>query len=301
MTKRRKAVYLGVISALFLLIVGWYASAYVQAARKVHTTFDGARAYADVQAQVAFGPRIPGSPAHAHTVDWIRQQLEDAGWHVEIQQSQSMGHPIQNIRAWRSDAAPEYVIGAHYDSRINATNDPDPAKRSQPVPGADDGASGVAVLLELARTLPQDSPAVWLVFFDAEDNGGLPGWDWLLGSRAFVAGMQAHPRGMILLDMVGQADLSIPIEGNSDKELRTAIWNKAASLGYGSTFIPRVKYNIEDDHLPFIEAGIPAVDIIDIDYPYWHTTSDLPEHVSARSLQVVGDVVSGWLNDQAGQ
>lgn len=301
MTQRRKALYLGVIGALFLLIAGWYASAFVEAGRKTHTTFDAARAYADVQTQVAFGPRIPGSEAHAHTVDWIRQQLEDAGWHAEIQQSQSMGHPIQNIRAWRSDAAPEYVIGAHYDSRINATNDPDPAKRTQPVPGADDGASGVAVLLELARTLPQDSVPVWLVFFDAEDNGEIPGWDWLLGSRAFVAGMQVRPRGMILLDMVGEENLSIPMEGNSDKALRTAIWNKAASLGYASIFLPRVKYNIEDDHLPFIQAGIPAVDIIDIDYPYWHTTSDLPEHVSAKSLQVVGDVVSGWLNDQAGQ
>ena len=301
MTIKRKAVYLSVIAALLLTILVWYATAYVQAKRRGPSTFDGARAYADVQSQVAFGPRIPGTSAHAHTVDWIRQELEAAGWHVEIQQLQSMGHPIQNIRAYRTGAAPEYVIGAHYDTRLCADQDPEPSKQSQPVPGADDGASGVAVLLELARTLPQNGMEVWLVFFDAEDNGRIPGWDWLLGSRAFVAGMQVRPKGMILLDMVGQENLSLPMEGNSDQALRTAIWNKAAALGYANIFLPRVKYSIEDDHLPFIRAGIPSVDIIDIDYPYWHTTSDLPEHVSPRSLQIVGEVVSGWLADQAGK
>ncbi len=299
MTRKRKAVYLGVIAVVLLAAVAWYTVAYVDAQRKAPAAFDAARAYADVKTQVAFGPRIPGSAAHANEVKWIQQQLVDAGWHVEIQQAQLMGHPIQNIRAYRTEAAPEYVIGAHYDSRLHADQDPDPSKQNQPVPGADDGASGVAVLLELARTLPQNGVPVWLVFFDAEDNGNIPGWDWLLGSKAFVASMSARPKGMILLDMVGQENISIPMEGNSDEALRTAIWNKAASLGYGDIFVPHVRYNIEDDHLPFIEAGIPAVDIIDIDYPYWHTTSDLPEHVSPRSLQIVGEVVAGWLSDQA--
>ncbi len=300
MTLRRKILYLGAIGALFVLLLGWYVTAYVQSSRsKPTTTFDAARAYADVQSQVAFGPRIPGTPAHAHFVEWLRQELEAAGWHVEIQQTESMGHPVQNIRAYRSDALPQFILGAHYDSRIYASKDPDPAKQQQPVPGADDGASGVAVLLELARTLPENTVPVWLVFFDAEDNGNIPGWDWLLGSKAFVAGLQVHPQGMILLDMVGQQDLSIPFEGNSDPALRTSIWNRAASLGYGNIFLPHVKYNIDDDHLPFIQAGIPAVDIIDIDYPYWHTTSDLPEHVSPQSLQVVGNVMSGWLSDQS--
>ncbi len=298
MTKKRKAIYLSVIGTVLLVVVAWYAIAYVQAKRSTPPAFDAARAYADVQTQVAFGPRIPGSTAHAREVDWIRQQLEAAGWHVEIQQAQLMGHPIQNIRAYRTDAAPDYIIGAHYDSRLHADQDPDPSKQTQPVPGADDGASGVAVLLEMARTLPQNSAPVWLVFFDAEDNGKIPGWDWLLGSKAFVAALNVHPKGMILLDMIGQGNLSIPMEGNSDATLRKEIWNKAASLGYGNIFVPRVRYDIEDDHLPFIQAGIPAVDIIDIDYPYWHTTSDLPEHVSPRSLQIVGEVVTGWLIDQ---
>ena len=299
MTRTRKLIYLGFISGLFLLVLAWYALAYAMRPQTASTKFDAERAYADVKTQVSFGPRIPGTPAHARTVDWIRTQLEAAGWHVEIQQSTSMGHPIQNILAYRVDVTPQVLLGAHYDSRIYASRDPDTARRTQPVPGADDGASGVAVLLELARTLPSNSVPVSLAFFDAEDNGEIPGWDWLLGSKAFVAGMQRRPDHMILLDMVGGPDLSIPMEGFSDPALRASIWDTAARLGYGSIFKPQVKYNIEDDHLPFLNAGIPAVDIIDLDYAYWHTISDTPEHVAPRSLQVVGDVVSAWIVGQA--
>ncbi len=298
MTRTRKLIYLGFISGLFLLTLAWYALAYAMRPQTASTDFDAARAYADVKTQVSFGPRIPGTPAHARTVDWIRAQLEAAGWHVEIQQSASMGHPIQNILAYRVNVAPQVLLGAHYDSRLYASRDPDPTRRTQPVPGADDGASGVAVVLELARTLPSSTVPVSLVFFDAEDNGEIPGWDWLLGSKAFVTGMQARPGQMILLDMVGGANLSIPMEGYSDPALRASIWDTAARLGYSGIFRPYVKYNIEDDHLPFLDAGIPAADIVDLDYAYWHTTSDTPEHVVPRSLQVVGEVVSAWIVEQ---
>ena len=182
-------------------------------------------------------------------------------------------------------------------SRIYADQDPNPGKRTQAVPGADDGASGAAVLLELARTLPA-TISISIVLFDAEDNGNIPGWDWLLGSKAFVASMPFKPKAMILVDMVGAANLTIPMEAYSDRELSTTIWNTAANLGYGKIFIPQIKYSIEDDHLPFIQAGIPSVDIIDLDYPYWHTTADTPEHVSPQSLQIVGDVLSSWLSEQ---
>ncbi len=298
MTARRILTYLGAILVLFVGMVAWYGFAFVRGQQNTSSRFDGARAYEDVKTQVAFGPRIPGTAAHAKTVEWIKQQLESAGWSVEIQQTEAMGHPIQNIRAYRGDAAPEIILGAHYDTRIYASRDPDPAMQKQPVPGANDGASGVAVLLELARTLPTDVPPVWMVFFDAEDNGDIPGWDWLLGSKAFVADMKVRPKAMVLLDMVGQENLSIPMESYSDPALRTAIWDTAAKLGYGNVFVPRTKYSIEDDHLPFVNAGIPAADIIDIDYPYWHTTADLPEHVSAKSLQIVGEVVSAWVRGQ---
>jgi hypothetical protein len=104
---------------------------------------------------------------------------------------------------------------------------------------------------------------------------------------------------MVLVDMVGDADLNIPMEGNSDPLLRAALWQTASRLGYDHIFIPQVKYNIDDDHIPFLEAGIPAVDIIDIDYAYWHTRQDTPDKVSARSLQVVGNVLWSWLAEQS--
>ena len=110
--------------------------------------------------------------------------------------------------------------------------------------------------------------------------------------------MTDKPKAMILVDMVGADPLRLPMEANSDPALRTSIWQTAARLGDGSAFVPQVKYSIEDDHTPFLQAGVPAVDIIDLDYPYWHTTSDTPDHVSAGSLQIVGDVLWNWLAAQ---
>jgi glutaminyl-peptide cyclotransferase len=298
MTNRTIAIYIAGIGILLALILAWYGRAFYLDRLRASATFDGERAYKDIQTQVAFGPRIPGSDAHAKTLDWIQRELESAGWQVEIQQSQSMGHPIQNLIASRGGQPPTYLLGAHYDTRIYADRDPDPSKQSLPTPGADNGASGVAVLLELARTLPPNSPPVWLVFFDAEDNGKIPGWDWLLGSKAFVSTMTVRPKAMLLVDMVGGINPTFYMDGSSDPGLRASIWDTAAALGYKQFFPPSVKYNIFDDHIPFIQAGIPSVDIIDIDYNFWLTTEDTPEHVAAKSLQIVGDVLSNWLRSQ---
>ncbi len=260
-------------------------------------TFDGQRAYADVEKQVAFGARTPGSEAHRQTVNWIRAQLADAGWMSEVQETTWGGQPVRNIIASRDGQPPKVILGAHYDSRLFADNDPDPANHTLPVPGANDGASGVAVLLEIARVLPADSIPVTLVFFDAEDNGRIPGWDWILGSRAYAASLTHLPQAVVIVDMIGDADLRIFQEANSDPTLSAEIWQTAARLGYADVFIPEVRYTILDDHIPFIERGIPAVDIIDINYPYWHTLQDTPDKVSARSLQIVGDTVLAWLKD----
>lgn len=262
------------------------------------TPFDGPRAFKDVQTQVEMGPRIPDSTGHAKAVQWMQAELESAGWRVQNQTAVAMGHSIQNLLAYRSDRPPQILLGAHYDTRIFASRDPDHSKRTQPVPGADDGASGVAVLLGLARSLPRDTVPTWLAFFDAEDNGEIPGWQWLLGSEAFVASMTARPEAMVLVDMVGDADLSLPMEANSDPALRASIWQTASQLGHGDVFIPQVKYSLEDDHLPFIQAGIPSVDIIDFDYAFWHTTADTPDHVTAKSMQIVGDVLRAWIIQQ---
>jgi Zn-dependent M28 family amino/carboxypeptidase len=259
--------------------------------------FDGQRAFQDVVAQVAFGPRIPDSQAHANTIAYIQEELHKAGWNSKIQKTNWNGYSIQNIIAPNSAKAPQIILGAHYDSRLLADQDSG-TRRNNPVPGANDGASGVAVLLELARTLLPDNIPTWLVFFDAEDNGGLDGRDWIMGSRAFVVELKSQPRAAIIVDMVGDADLNIFIERNSNASLTAEIWGQAAKLGYDHQFIQTVKYSMMDDHTPFLEAGIPAVDIIDFDYPYWHTAADTPDKVSAKSLQIVGDTLLAWMNTQ---
>ena len=263
--------------------------------------FDGQRAYADVQTQVAFGPRIPGTEGHEKIREWMQAELESAGWQVEVQESESLGHPVRNILAKRSDIAPQIILGAHYDSRMFADHDLDPVNHSQPVPGANDGASGVAVLLELARSLPEETVPVWLVFFDAEDNGRIEGWDWILGSREFVKNNPVQPEAVVIVDMIGDSDLNIYREINSDDQLTNEIWEMASRLGYGDKFINEDKYSILDDHIPFLEAGIPAVDIIDFDYPYYHTLQDTPDKVSANSLKDVGVTLIAWIMQESGQ
>jgi hypothetical protein len=298
---RSSLVFLLVIGLLLVILLGWYAYSNVSPPEVQAPAFDGPRAYADVQTQVSFGPRIPETAGHNKVLDWMRTELEAAGWQVEIQESESLGHPIRNLVARRSDEPPQIMLGAHYDSRIYADSDPDPANHTQPVPGANDGASGVAVLLELARILPEDTPPIWLVFFDAEDNGRIAGWDWILGSREFVANNPIQPEAVIIVDMIGDADLNIYRESNSDVQLTDEIWGTAAELGYGQIFIDEYRHSMLDDHTPFLEAGIPAIDIIDFDYPYWHTVQDTPNKVSAESLQAVGDTLLAWIMGQSGQ
>ncbi len=287
------------IGFLLVAVLGWYTYSYLTRPEPAPTDFDGLRAYEDVKTQVAFGPRIPGSEGHAEIRDWMRAELESAGWQVEVQESERLGNPIYNLVAKRGTSEPEIILGAHYDTRIYADNDPDVANHTQPVPGANDGASGVAVLLELARSLPGEVENVWLVFFDAEDNGRVDGWDWILGSREFAENIAFQPRAVVIVDMIGDSDLNIYKERNSDPELTDEVWSVAESIGYEKQFIPEYKYSMLDDHTPFLEAGIPAVDLIDFDYPYWHTISDTPDKVSAESLEAVGRTLWVWIMSQS--
>ncbi|HEX7621860.1 MAG TPA: M28 family peptidase [Anaerolineales bacterium] len=259
--------------------------------------FNAQRAYQDVAAQVALGPRTPGSTAHTKAITYIQQELEKAGWKAQIQSTEWLGFSVNNIIASRSDTAPAIIVGAHYDSRLLADQDSG-FGRLQPVLGANDGASGVAVLLELGRTLPPDTVPVWLVFFDAEDNGGLDNRQWIMGSRAFVSSLTVIPQAAVIVDMVGDVNLNIFEERNSDPILTAEIWAQAAALGFGKYFIATPKYDMIDDHTPFLEAGIPAVDIIDFDYPYWHTSADTLGKVSAQSLKVVGETIWSWIESQ---
>ena len=258
--------------------------------------FDGQRAWKDIAFQLDLGPRIPGSDAHQQTVDWIVAELKISGWNVEVQTGTMLGHPYQNIIGKRGTSNSAIILGAHYDTRMVADQDPDPSKRNLPVPGANDGASGVAVLLELARTLPTDIHSdVWLVFFDIEDQGDINGWDWILGSRAFADSLTTPPQAVVVLDMIGDAQLDIYKEQTSTPDLVAQIWNIAAEAGYSNLFINQLKYSMLDDHTPFLQRGFPAADLIDFDYPYWHTTADTLDKVSVDSLIAVGDTMTKWI------
>jgi Zn-dependent M28 family amino/carboxypeptidase len=259
--------------------------------------FDGELAYAHVLAQDAFGPRTPGSAAHAQLIEYAQKEFQAQGWDVSLQKTERMSHAIINILATRRERPPVLLM-AHYDSRFFADNDPDPSNHTLPVPGANDGASGVAVLLELARVLPPDAP-VGLLLVDAEDQGRIAGWDWILGSRAFAESLDYQPEAVILLDMIGDANLNIFQERNSDPGLTGELWAAAKSLGYEQFFIAEYKYTVLDDHIPFAEKGIRVVDLIDFDYPYWHTVQDTPDKVSTQSLQIVGEVLLAWLDEFA--
>lgn len=297
MNKRAVVLYLSIIFGLVLIVSGWYIASFLTV-EAAHTSFDGSRAYADVQTQVDMGPRTPGSAGHAQIREWMRKELESAGWIVEVHESERLGHPIYNIIAKRGEE-PQIILGAHYDTRFVADHDPDESKRNQPVPGANDGASGVAVLMELARTLPDDTVPIWLVFFDTEDNGRIDGWDWIMGSRAFVEEVLIQPQAVVIVDMVGDADLNLYYEMNSNQSIRTEIWKTAETLGYGNVFIQDEKHSMLDDHTPFLEKGIPAVDIIDFDYAYYHSTEDTPDKVSAESLHAVGNTLWHWVVGQS--
>lgn len=243
-----------------------------------------------------FGPRVSGTDANRQAGDWIMEKLKEEGWNALPDEGEYMGAPVRNISGSKGRGS-LIIVGAHYDSR-RCADQPD-GGCAEPVLGANDGASGVAVLLELAHTLDQYrlQNMVWLVFFDAEDNGGLDGWDWSAGSRQFtrlakeVMKLNMEIQGMILLDMVGDADQQFYYEGNSDPALREKIWSTAEALGYKSSFIPSLKYSMIDDHIPFRDLGIPSVDIIDFDYPYWHTTGDTLDKISAESLERVGRTI----------
>jgi glutaminyl-peptide cyclotransferase len=262
--------------------------------------FDGNRAFNDIQNQVNFGPRVLGSDAHERTSDMIVNILKEFGWKVELHKKNKNSVTITNISATIGDGNPWLLIGAHYDTRILADRDPIIEKQLLPVPGANDGASGVAVLLELARILPQYQEnqrfsKISVVFFDAEDNGNIDGWDWIVGSTLYVSDLVTYPDNVIVVDMVGDRDLAIYQEGFSDEIMNSQIWSISESYGYQKYFRPWTKHTIIDDHLPFIRAGVPAALLIDFEYPYWHTTEDTIDKVSKDSLQIIGNILLSWI------
>jgi glutaminyl-peptide cyclotransferase len=262
-------------------------------------TFQGSESYRWVIEQCDLGYRIPGTEVHRKAGDLIVDRLNGLGWQVREQEFPYMGITARNILAWKGEG-PAILVGAHYDTR-GAADQEDPAV---PVMGANDGASGVAVLLELARVLDVDSAPgrVYLAFFDVEDGGRLGGWEWIVGSTYMAehwgeAG-ETPLQAVVVADMIGDQDLQVFYEHNSDPGLSAQIWRVAGDLGYADRVIPQYRHAILDDHLPFLQLGIPAVDLIDFDYPYWHTTQDTPDKVSSESLETIGRTLEAWLEGQ---
>jgi glutaminyl-peptide cyclotransferase len=267
--------------------------------------FRKADAYAHLKMQCAFGPRVPGSAAHQKCLDFLAGEMRKTTPDVVLQAFRGrdvfqnknviLTNVIASFGGSRSD---RLLFCAHWDSRQIADADPVPADRRKPVPGANDGASGAAVLLEIARILKASPPPVGvdLILFDGEDGGEEGQFStWCLGSAHFASQWpkSSYPRYAVLLDMIGGRDSRFPVEINSRKYAPDAVervWGKALSLGL-RPFQNADGYEVIDDHLELIKVGIPAVDIIDMDYPFWHTIADTPDKCSPESLEAVGTLL----------
>ena len=290
--------------------------------------FDADSAYASVVAQCDFGPRVPGSAAHDRCGDYIVSRFKALGLSVSEQRTDQKAwdgkvlHTRNIIAAYRPELADRIIICTHWESRPWADADPDSSLHRQPVMAANDGASGVAVMLEVARKLEELKPELGIDFicFDSEDYG-MPYWaetddvadgsDWCLGSQYWAA----HPhvpgykaRFGILLDMVGGRDARFCFEGISMRyasEVMVHVWDAAGRAGASQLFLAEQGGYAQDDHVPMNEvAGIPTIDII----PYvegehtfgatWHTTQDTPENISRETLKGVGQTLLQFLSEK---
>jgi glutaminyl-peptide cyclotransferase len=276
--------------------------------------FDGSAAYASLKAQTDFGPRTPNSKGHDACLAYLAAELQKCTAAVTKQNFTIKGYddeqlPLTNVFAsFNTQATKRVLLLAHWDTRPRADQDPVEANRSKPILGANDGASGVAVLLELARTMKQTPPPVGvdILFVDGEDYGKSSDLDkYFLGAKYFVKNAPAGYKPMfgILLDMIGQTDLRIPMEQNSMASAPAVIgmvWTAAQELGINQ-FVSVPGDQIEDDHLALNQAGIPTIDLIDFQYPYWHTLEDTPDKCSAESLDAVGRVLVNVVYTKAGK
>jgi hypothetical protein len=255
--------------------------------------FDGAKAFAHVEKMVAFGPRPSGSPALRQTQEYIRSQLKSFGCSIDednFETSTPAGRlPMTNIVAKIPGASANVVLlMTHYDT-----------KRMENFVGANDAGSSTGLMLEMARLLcgKQGALSVWIVFLDGEESVREE-WsegDNTYGSRQMAAklalsGDLKRIKAVILADMIGDRNLNLHRESNSTPWLTDLVWSTAKRLGYEKNFLPEPQA-IEDDHLPFLRRGLPAVDLIDFDYPPWHTPADTLDKVSAGSIGIVGHVI----------
>jgi glutaminyl-peptide cyclotransferase len=266
--------------------------------RKAASVVDGSLAYSHVEKLVGFGPRPPGSPAIAKSQAYITDVLKKLGLQVEHQDflASTPNGPVsmKNIVGKTQQSGKSIVmLASHYDTRVMA---------NASFVGANDGGSSTGLLLELARVLSQrrNAFAVWFVFFDGEE--AQREWsetDSLYGSRYFVEklrtdGQTQAVKALVLMDMIGDRDLKLENDSSSTPKLMELVRRSAVELGYGK-YLATSQKGMVDDHVPFIRAGVAAVDLIDYDYGFnnslWHTPNDTLDKISPHSLKIVGDIV----------
>lgn len=275
------------------------------ACRSKAPPFDGERAYQYVVAQCDLGHRAPNGDGHERCRRYLVQHFRQRTRNVS---EQKFDHVVSSgdtlrlcniIASFYPHKGARVLLGAHWDTRPRADRDPDPERRHLPIVGANDGASGVAVLMEIANALVSRAPPVGvdMVLFDGEDYGEEGKSDeYLLGSRHFASVMDGYrPRWGVVVDMVGDRDLQIFQEQVSLARaggVVRMVWEEARRQGAGA-FRPWAGDAVMDDHWPLLDMGISCIDVIDFDYPYWHTHADTPEQCAPSSLEQVGRVLLG--------
>jgi hypothetical protein len=267
--------------------------------------FSGQNAHALLRRQVEFGPRVAGKAGHAAQLAWMTRHLRDRADSVILQPFEHMDSESRRLRMsnvfarFNTAARDRILLIAHWDTRPTA--DMDRERPREPILGANDGASGTAVLLELASVLSRHSPPIGvdILLVDGEDYG--PGErDMYLGAKFFAANQPQdfQPLYGILVDMVGDRNPRFPVEDNSDDlapEVVDRVWSVAEQLGLGALF-PRTRGGgVTDDHIPLNQAGIRTINIIDIDYEHWHTHGDIVENTSPVGLEAVGRVLAALI------
>jgi glutaminyl-peptide cyclotransferase len=280
----------------------------------ISTFFNTTAAYETIAKQIQLGPRIPGSTGIEKTRLLLEQKYNsNDDWVVNYQNFTKLWIDDVNVTLVNiiytpttlNESLPYFILLAHYDTRLWADKDPNLDLRKNPVPGANDGASGVAIALELGQILIKqyNISNFKIILFDGEDQGGT-GWNWLEGSRFFVESQDCEIDKIsyaILLDMVGGINATFKREGYSDQysqSLLSKLWNIGIDLGHQHYFLNKSWIKIIDDHLPFLEKGVPAVDIIDDfsnNYKAWHTTSDNLDQISTETLFAVGETLETFI------
>jgi len=262
--------------------------------------FDSANAWSHLIKQCDFGPRPVGSEAHQKTRDYLASEIKKYADKVDLQDFTYKGHPLTNvIGVFNPSAQKQVLLCTHWDTRPRADNEIDSSRRNKPIIGANDGASGTAILLELAREFKQHKPNVGVViaFLDGEDFGSFEKDEGVfLGSRYLAAHHSNYKIEFgILLDMVGDKSLNIYKEENSQRYApgtNNKFFRIAKELGYGKFIVDDLRTNVGDDHIPLNQARIPTIDVIDFDYAAWHMLDDTPANCSKESLAIVGNVVA---------